>query len=217
MNERQIAEQLAITYLSDFAYNPEKFLLWKGKRSYHFRMNLSYYYVEPAEKITKETLEKTNIFMKEVLTSIFQGSSEVVLFSYIYTPKQLNRFFQKTQLHNEYFSFYAEEDVFLRKVKLTIKQPNTLYKLVKSLIYHDFPEWNTAPKLNNKTALLNPQKEILIHVYDDRGCDIFCRNEQDYHALAALCKEKIESYTQDMAARGYQVIDSPYGVRFKRE
>ena len=217
MNELQIAKQLATTYISEYAYKPDKFLLCEGKRLFHFRMNLSSCYVKPTEKISQKTLKKTNAFVKEVLMCIFQESAEVVLYEYVFTPKQLNRFFQETQLHHEYFLSCTFEEVLLRKTNLTLKQPSNLYKLIKSLIYRDFPDWNTeVPKLDNPTVLLNRQKEILIHVYDDRGCDIFCRNEQDYLTLVALCKEKIASYTQDMVNQKYQIIDTSYGLRFKR-
>ncbi|KAF1299189.1 hypothetical protein BAU15_00655 [Enterococcus sp. JM4C] len=131
----------------------------------------------------------------------------------------MNQFIHSKQVLSDQYGYCAgdQEETLLRTMRYSLKHPSQLYKIVKALVHQDFPGLDaTAARMSNHLVLMNPEKELLIHIYDDRGCDIFCRNESDYKALMALCKEQIDYYTQMMEKHKYQVIDSPYGLRFKR-
>ncbi|MGM0125964.1 hypothetical protein IGI37_003365 [Enterococcus sp. AZ194] len=217
---QQLTEQLQKAYICEFAYEPEKFLTFDGTRAYHMRMNLSYFYLKDGDKITREVLKKTSEFVKTMIDFIFKDASEVLLFEYVYNPKQLRRFIRQSQIVKDHFVFCTAEDqeeTMLRTVRCSINHPSELYKLVISSVYQDFRPYNqTISKISNTVVLLNPDKDILIDVYDDRGCDIYCRRKEDYHALLNFCKERVDHYTKMMEKQDYEIIDSPYGIRFRK-
>ncbi|MGG5318420.1 hypothetical protein IGI49_004476 [Enterococcus sp. AZ071] len=209
---QQVFDQLQAAYISDYATG-DRYLTFDHHRSYHFRMNLSYYY----ESITAKTLKKTVGIVRELIDSIFSDEQTIVIAQYIYQRKQLKKLLDPSQIRLDRFCSLLFEQGTLRLLEYSSESPLILQKIGASLVYQDFSNLNPGyPHLVNPTILINLRKEIVLHIYDDRGCDVFCKEERDYLALTNQFQPYIESYTRDMMQLDYTVLTSPYGVHFTK-
>ncbi|MHC5218396.1 DUF3885 domain-containing protein [Enterococcus sp. LJL128] len=210
---QEVVTQLQEHYISQYA-NGKPYLKLNGEQCYHFRMNLSYFY----KRINKQTLKKTINVANRLVDEVFKNESRAGIIQYINQPGQLMKFIKKTAISDDYYVNLPVEERFLRVLTCKIENIGLLHKLVMGRIYQDFkPYSDTFTILDNQIILVNETKKILLHVYDDRGCDVFCKEEQDYLELKQLFKKYIDSYTAQMEELNYQVQESTYGVSFTKK
>lgn len=210
--KQQLIAQLQESYLSRYAIGA-RYLTFDQKRSYHFRMNLSYFY----GNITPENLAKTAGTVRELINRIFSEEQTVTIAQYIYWKKQLKHLLQPAQICSDSFWPLLDEQGTLRVLDYSIRSLTRVQKIGTSLVYQDFGRLNPGyPHIKNPTILVNLTKGIVLHIYDDRGCDVFCREEQDYLSLTKQFQPYIESYSTSMKELGYTLLTSSYGVRFTK-
>lgn len=210
--KQQLIPQLQKSYLSYYAIG-NCFLTFDQQKSYHFRMNLSYFY----EKITQESLAKTVRTVRDLIGCIFSEEQTVTIVQYIYWKKQLKHLLRPAQIRSDCFRPLLYEQGILRVLDYSIKNLANLQKIGASLVYQDFADLNPGyPCIKNPTIFVNLTRGIVLHIYDDRGCDVFCREEKDYLELTKQFQPYIDSYTTDMKQLGYTVLTSSYGIRFTK-
>lgn len=210
-----------MTYVDELTENLSE--NYMKKTGYHFRMNLSYFFPSRGS-ITKETLKKVTEIGRELINAIFTDAENVVFIQYVSELKELAKVLKPQEIiKDEYFStslavnqYLGTTDCILRRVVYHNSQRSFLVKVVKSLIYTDFQLYNSVACITNSTILVNPEREIALHIYDDRGCDLFCQNKADFLVLKAQFQVYIESYDNGMRSIGYEVIYGEKTTTYRR-
>ncbi|MHC5372888.1 DUF3885 domain-containing protein [Enterococcus sp. LJL120] len=212
--DEQLISQLQTVYLSDYANGPAT-LYFGQQPAYHFRMNLSYYF--PGE-ITATILNKSTLIAQALISEIFGASTEIFTFEYLYQKKSLRKWLPKTKLHTETFRPLQFETGTLRTTSFSLTTPPALlFKLARALIYQDFKAFDaTILHLEHPLIFFEPNRKILLHIYDDRGCDVFCQTQQDYQTLLSKFGKYVDSYTSTMQTGGFMVEETKFGLRFKK-
>ncbi|WP_265459967.1 DUF3885 domain-containing protein [Enterococcus sp. HY326] len=130
----------------------------------------------------------------------------------------MRQWLSKKKLRTETFRPLQFEAGTLRATSFSLTTPPTLlYKLARALIYQDFKALNaTVLHLEHPLIFFEPNRKILLHIYDDRGCDVFCQNQKDYQKLLSKFGTYVDSYTNTMLTGDFRVEETKFGLQFKK-
>ncbi|WP_237262365.1 DUF3885 domain-containing protein [Sporosarcina ureae] len=103
---------------------------------------------------------------------------------------------------------HEEEGILTRRFMLTCKKQDIRYKqLLKAICYEDFADPTTILRRNPESDydifFINLSKNIIYHLYDDRGCDIIAADKESIRYL-------YEQYTDWILDYDKQEVDKVF-------
>ncbi|MDO6851730.1 DUF3885 domain-containing protein [Priestia megaterium] len=179
--------------------SPSLFYSWKNSIRFEISNPLIPYY-------KKEHLEQAFYRSIRLFEAVFGEEDEILLVTDVHSIKK-DIFLQKRPL-NVYLKYIknkerlyqlshhllpsvfdeADDQSVTHRFALSCKKPELKYvQLLKAICYEDFAHPSSILKNNLQSGydiyFVNLSKEIIFHLYDDRGCDVLASNKESIKFL----------------------------------
>lgn len=181
-------KQLATTFIGALERQDDYLLSSVGEPLGRFRLDF------PGSD--SASLANISKIVQEIFTDIFAGANRLVVFDYVVDPLGLPRFLAKKQVVSQAALAFSEEVADCLGAQGSLFWQVRKYagvadyhKLLRAKVYQDFGGYNVA-RFFNPVVYLEPEREILFYFYDDRGCELHFRKQEDHDFFA----EKYQFY-----------------------
>ncbi|MCM3762872.1 DUF3885 domain-containing protein [Alkalihalobacillus oceani] len=189
-------------HFPNLALRPPLFYSWK----FAIRFEISMPSVQHEDKNNLLQIEER---MNRIFNYVFQDTDELILVTDIHCERN-NPFLQKrpTKIYQKYItdkerrrklqhrvgpSVFLEdgeddEEMVTHRFALSCKKSDVRYKpLLRALSYEDFPHPCQILKGLYRPGIdiyfVNLTRNMIYHLYDDRGCDVIASRKEDLHSL----------------------------------
>ncbi|ARJ37885.1 DUF3885 domain-containing protein [Sporosarcina sp. P16a] len=195
-------------------------LFYETKSAIRFEISASIAFDEP--DFLKQAFHRSSTLFE----AVFEDEDEIILVTDVHTTnhflrkKPLNVYSKyvkrKQLLYTLRFStipnFHGDEEEKLvtHRFSLSCKRQDIRYKqLLKAICYEDFDSPTTILKQNSGSGydifFINQSKNIIYHLYDDRGCDIIASDRESIRFL-------YEQYTDWILDYDKQEVDKDFSL-----
>ncbi|WP_106101795.1 DUF3885 domain-containing protein [Bacillus wiedmannii] len=197
---------------------PHIYFQWENHLHFHFGKGL---FVERTEDVNREYFTQLYTYNKYLFEDIFSKEDEVFLVTNVYRFKKENvKNLQKINLYRRFihnrdlkyhirqetipFVFEEEADLYCTyQVSLKCFACDIKYMpLIQAANHEDFP--GLYPRFGRKKEifypdvfLINVTKDIIMFIYDDRGCEVIAKNKEIIRNLYEKYKEWIPDYERE--------------------
>ncbi|KAB2451803.1 DUF3885 domain-containing protein [Bacillus sp. CH126_4D] len=194
---------------------------WENHLHFHFGKGKDLY-VERTEDVNREYFTQLYTYNKYLFKDIFSKEDEVFLVTNVYRFKKEN--VKKSQKINVYNRFIKKRDL---KIQIRLETLPFLFEdeeadlyctyqfslkcfasdikyipLIQAANHEDFP--GLYPRFGSKKEisypdvfLINVTKDIIMFIYDDRGCEVIAKNKETIRNLYEKYKEWIPDYERE--------------------
>ncbi|MCU5436309.1 DUF3885 domain-containing protein [Bacillus mobilis] len=204
-----------VTLVSHISFQGEKYLYFDFGKGKHQN-------VESTDDINMEYFSQLYTYNKYLFEDIFSKEDEVFLVTNVYRFKKesvknsqkinvYNRFIKKRDLKFQIrqetlpFLFEDEEANLYCTYQFSLKcfASDIKYKqLIQAANHEDFP--GLYPRFGRKKEisypdvfLINVTKDIIMFIYDDRGCEVIAKNKETIRNLYEKYKKWIPDYERE--------------------
>lgn len=200
---------------------PHIYFQWENHLHFHFGEG-KHQNVEGTDDLNMEYFSQFYTYNKHLFEDIFSKEDEVFLVTNVYRFKKENvknsqkinvysRFIKKRDLKFQIrqetlpFLFEDEEANLYCTYQFSLKcfASDIKYKpLIQAANHEDFPGLN--PRFGRKEEisypdvfLINATKDIIMFIYDDRGCEVIAKNKETIRNLYEKYKKWIPDYERE--------------------
>ncbi|HDR7665158.1 DUF3885 domain-containing protein [Bacillus wiedmannii] len=200
---------------------PHIYFQWKNHLHFNFGKG-KYQNVEGTDDVNMEYFSQIYTYNKYLFEDIFSKEDEVFLVTNVYRFKKENM--KNSQKINVYNKFIKKRDLKFQIKQKTVPflfedEEADLYctyqfslkcfacdikyiPLIQAANHEDFP--GLYPRFGRKKEisypdvfLINVTKDIIMFIYDDRGCEVVAKNKETIRNLYEKYKEWIPDYERE--------------------
>ncbi|PIC62843.1 hypothetical protein CSV79_15000 [Sporosarcina sp. P13] len=187
-------------------------LFYDCKNGIRFEISESVFYDEPG--FLKQAFERSNA----LFDAVFADEDKILLVTNVYT-NSTNDFLRRTKLnvypkyienksllHNMKFetnpNLHGDEDLMTHRFVLSCEKSDIRYrKLLRAICHEDFRHSSTIMKNQQGSGydifFINITKNMIFHLYDDRGCDVVAADRESIRYLYERYNEWILDYDRE--------------------
>ncbi|MBZ4222360.1 DUF3885 domain-containing protein [Bacillus wiedmannii] len=200
---------------------PHIYFQWENHLHFHFGKGKDLF-VERTDDVNREYFTQLYTYNKYLFEDIFSKEDEVFLVTNVYRFKKENM--KNSQKINVYNKFIKKRDLKFQIKQKTVPflfedEEADLYctyqfslkcfacdikyiPLIQAANHEDFP--GLYPRFGRKKEisypdvfLINVTKDIIMFIYDDRGCEVIAKNKETIRNLYEKYKEWIPDYERE--------------------
>lgn len=199
---------------------PHIYFQWENYLHFHFGKGKDLY-VERTDAVNREYFTQLYTYNKYLFEDIFSKEDEVFLVTNVYrfkkenvkNPQKINLY--RRFIHNRDLKYHIRQEtipfVFEEEADLYCTYQFSLkcfacdikyMPLIQAANHEDFP--GLYPRVGRKKEifypdvfLINVTKDIIMFIYDDRGCEVIAKNKETIRNLYEKYKEWIPDYERE--------------------